>query len=116
MSVDGDQALKSLDGNLGLLKELAAIFAEDSMPLVADFRKAIAEKDAARAKLAAHSLKGLTSTFYAKSEVEQIAAMEQAASEENWELLAGASETLHEIVQGLIDEMRETELLKRLET
>lgn len=106
MSVNGDQALKSLDGNLGLLKELAAIFSEDSSQLVSDFRSAISEQDAPKARLAAHSLKGLTSTFYAKEEVEQIASMEQAACDENWPLLSEAANSLDQIVNRLLDEMR----------
>lgn len=106
MSVNGDQALKSLDGNLDLLKELAAIFSEDSSQLVEEFNAAIEEKDASKARLAAHSLKGLTSTFYAQSEVEQIAAMEQAASEGNWPALTDAPQEIQEIVQQLLSEMR----------
>ncbi len=106
MPVNGEQALKSLDGNLGLLKELAAIFAEDSVEILDDFKDAVVTKDAGKAKLAAHSLKGLTSTFYAASEVEYIATLENAASNEDWSLLSNSSEQLNKIIANLIDEMR----------
>jgi HPt (histidine-containing phosphotransfer) domain-containing protein len=106
MPINEEQALQSLDGSKDLLRDLAAIFAEDSPQLVDDFRAAVAERDANRAKLSAHSLKGLTSTFYARSEVDQIAAIEQAATEEDWKSLESAPKTLDEIIRSLIDSMR----------
>ena len=106
MSLNGAKALRSLDGNLELLKELAAIFSEDSSEVLSDFKSAVTAQDAAGARLAAHSLKGMTCNFYATDEIEQIAFLEQAAVEENWEVLADASQTLEQIVQRLLTEMR----------
>lgn len=106
MPINEVQALKSLDGNRDLLMELASIFAEDSPKLVADFREAVLERDASRAKLFAHSLKGLTSTFYATAEVDQIAVFEQAASEADWAILDSAANTLDGIIQSLIHSMQ----------
>lgn len=106
MPINGDQALKSLDGNLGLLKELAAIFADDSPQLLDEFESAVADQNVANARLAAHSLKGLTSTFYASPEVEKIATIEQAAAEGNWNTINDATQSLRQIVDELLVEMR----------
>lgn len=56
-------ALQRLEDDRELLCEVAVIFAADAGPLLAELDAGLESKDVMRAKLAAHSLKGLASNF-----------------------------------------------------
>jgi two-component system, sensor histidine kinase and response regulator len=111
MAIDQEQALSLLSGDRELLKQLATIFVEDSEQLVADFIRAVDEQDAAKARIAAHSLKGLASTFFASEEVELFAKLETAAAAHDWTSLDRSGEVLNEAVKHLINDLQEQALV-----
>jgi HPt (histidine-containing phosphotransfer) domain-containing protein len=61
--LDLRKALERLEGDRELLCDVASIFADDAGPLLADLDAGLEASDSERAKLAAHSLKGLASNF-----------------------------------------------------
>ena len=79
--LDIERALKALDGNEDLLKDLASMFVEDAPILLDQLKVAITENDSVQARYAVHSLKGLVSTFYAKADVELAQRLEDCAAE-----------------------------------
>jgi HPt (histidine-containing phosphotransfer) domain-containing protein len=107
MAIDEVRALQLLDGNHELLRQLAGIFAEDSIQLVNDFDQAVAVGDALQAGRAIHSLKGITATFCAETEVNLFALVEQAAFLADWSRLEPAREEVKEAVAAVVREMRE---------
>lgn len=79
--LDIERALKALDGNEDLLKDLASMFVEDAPVLLDQLKVAITENDSVQARYVVHSLKGLVSTFYAKADVELAQRLEDCAAE-----------------------------------
>lgn len=65
-SFDTASALGRLDGNLGLLKELAAIFLDQLPELLVNLRQAVTTKDARALESVAHKLKGSLGHFDAR--------------------------------------------------
>ena len=107
LQIDEELSLKSLDGNKELLIQLAQIFTEDAPVLLQNLQGALERHDAAGARLAAHSLKGLVSTFYAKGSAELAHQVEQYCAVGDLENAGGKSYTsLVESVQNLIEEMK----------
>ena len=68
--VDERAALAALDGERGLLRELASIYCEDMPSLFEGLERAVDANDCSEARRAVHSLKGLAATFYASLPVE----------------------------------------------
>ncbi|MCY2976390.1 MAG: Hpt domain-containing protein [Planctomycetota bacterium] len=104
MTINEVQALELLSGDRDLLKQLATIFVEDSLPLVDVFEQAIDLRDAKKAGLAIHSLKGITATFFAEPEVSLFASVEMAANHLDWSRLDCAR---HEVRVAVIQIVRE---------
>ncbi len=107
MAIDEVRALKLLDGNHELLQQLAGIFAEDSIQLVNEFDQAVSAHDALLARHAIHSLKGITATFCAETEVDLFDLVEQAASHADWSRLEPARVEIKDAVATIVQEMRE---------
>jgi HPt (histidine-containing phosphotransfer) domain-containing protein len=107
MAIDEVQALQMLAGNRHLLRELAAIFAEDSVLLVNAFDQAVEEQDATEALQTIHSLKGITATFFAEPEVKLFATVETAAAHSDWSRLELARKEISEAVTSIVREMHE---------
>ncbi len=61
--LDLEAALRRLDGDQDLLRDVAAFYAQDAEPLLKEVEQALAVADAEEAGRAAHSLKGLASNF-----------------------------------------------------
>jgi HPt (histidine-containing phosphotransfer) domain-containing protein len=99
--------LKLLGGNHELLQQLAGIFAEDSIQLVNEFDQAVSGHDALLAGHAIHSLKGITATFCAETEVNLFDLVEQAASRADWSRLEPARVEIKDAVAAIVQEMRE---------
>lgn len=84
--VDFDTALKRLDGNEKLLRDMIGFFREDSPPLLRQIKDGLQSSNVTTARRAAHSLKGLASGFDAEQvaklafEIEQSAANQQFAT------------------------------------
>jgi HPt (histidine-containing phosphotransfer) domain-containing protein len=67
---DQAAALSIMDGDQAFLRQLSAIFVEDSPSLVAEIRAAIEQQDARRLESAAHKLKGSSYPFCAATVTE----------------------------------------------
>ncbi len=80
-SIDIARALRALEGNSELLKDLASMFVEDAPVLLQQLKKAISDKDSLQVRSVAHCLKGLVSTFYATESVEIAQRFENLAAE-----------------------------------
>jgi two-component system, sensor histidine kinase and response regulator len=111
MAIDRDQALSAMDGNTELLKQLAQIFVEDAPQLACDFDIALDADDFVDARQAAHSLKGLVSSFYNQPAVDQLASIERACVGRDQQRLANASTQISEIINDMTHEMQETGML-----
>ena len=61
--LDLEAALRRLDGDHDLLRDVASFYAQDAEPLLREIEQALAVADAEEAGRAAHSLKGLASNF-----------------------------------------------------
>ncbi len=77
--LDRELALARVDGDDGLLADLAKLFCEESPKLLFAVEDAVARKDAAALKRAAHSLKGSMSTFAARDATEAALRLEELA-------------------------------------
>jgi len=111
MTINEVQALELLSGNRELLRQLATIFVEDSLPLVDVFEQAIDQKDAEKAGLAIHSLKGITATFFTEPEVSLFASVEMAANHLDWSRLDCARHEVRVAVIAIVREMYERSLV-----
>jgi len=78
--VDREVALARVEGDEGLLADLAKLFCEESPKLLSAVRDAVARRDSAALKRAAHSLKGSMSTFAARDATEAALRLEELAS------------------------------------
>jgi len=77
--VDREVALARVEGDEGLLADLAKLFCEESPKLLSAVRDAVARRDSAALKRAAHSLKGSMSTFAARDATEAALRLEELA-------------------------------------
>jgi len=77
--VDREVALARVDGDEGLLADLAKLFCEESPTLLSAVQDAVAKRDSAALKRAAHSLKGSLSTFAARDATEAALRLEDLA-------------------------------------
>jgi HPt (histidine-containing phosphotransfer) domain-containing protein len=111
MAMDLELALGAMDGDRHLLEQLAVIFSEDAPRIAVEFEEALKRQDFASARMAVHSLKGLTASFYEPEAVDMFGRYECFCAEENWEALQGADEAINARITTLIAEMRERELL-----
>ena len=77
-------ALERVDGDAGLLKELAGLFLDECPQWMAKIRQAIDQRDAAKLHQAAHSLKGSVGNFGARAAFEAAQRLETDGREQNW--------------------------------
>jgi PAS domain S-box-containing protein len=89
--LDWAAALDRLQGDRALLGELVGVFRDECPKLLTQVREAVATSDAARLKLASHTLKGALSNFAARDAVEAAKRLEQMGKQAD---LAGADEAL----------------------
>ena len=99
---DIERALRALEGNEELLKDLASMFVEDAPVLLGHVKAALTDNDSMQARTALHSLKGLVSTFYATSGVEIAQRLENSAAEGNLDVFRnGDLQRLEECVSSV---------------
>jgi len=79
--IDHDRALKALDGDVELLRDLARMFVEDAPILLEKLKKAVDENDSKLVRSVAHTLKGLIATYFAKTGVDIAQRLEDAAAD-----------------------------------
>jgi two-component system sensor histidine kinase/response regulator len=106
--VDREVALARVDGDEGLLADLAKLFCEESPKLLSAVQDAVAKRDTAALKRAAHSLKGSISTFAARDATEAALRLEDlaragelASAEDAYRLLVAQVERLKQALEGL---------------
>jgi signal transduction histidine kinase/HPt (histidine-containing phosphotransfer) domain-containing protein len=106
---DRKKALKGVDGDLGLLREVARIFLEESPGMMAEIETAIDQKDAARLKRAAHALKGSVDNFGAGSTLDLALRLEMMGknmkidgAEEIFNALSEEMERLKKMLEDII--------------
>jgi len=86
-TIDEAAALAALNGDRQLLCELAQIFVEDAPTLLDEVDAALAADQVDVAQRLVHSLRGLSSTFYASPSTEIAKRLEEAASKGQIEVL-----------------------------
>ncbi|MCA9133615.1 MAG: Hpt domain-containing protein [Planctomycetales bacterium] len=110
--VDEAAALAALDGSRELLQDLALMFCEDAPAVLLELRTAVEADDPAAARRAAHSLKGLAATFYARPTTELAQRLELEAADGRLETFQdGGLERLDAAVQDLMAELKARNLV-----
>jgi HPt (histidine-containing phosphotransfer) domain-containing protein len=105
--IDETAALSILGGDRQLLGELAEIFGEDAPQLVAEFEAALENNNLATARRIVHSLKGLSSTFFAKSLTDLAGQLEEELDRGSMAILnQGGARQLRDYVESVIQELR----------
>ena len=106
--LDRDVALARVDGDEGLLADLAKLFCEESPKLLSAVQDAVTRRDTAALKRAAHSLKGSMSTFAARDATAATLRLEELArgrelvdAEDAYRLLVVQVERLKQALEGL---------------
>ena len=98
-------SLEKLDGDAGLLHELAQVFLEDSPRLLAAIHQAARAGDPAQIRSAAHAVKGSLANFGARPAIDAAQRLEAIASQGRISEVAPAVDELvaavHELVRGL---------------
>ena len=113
--IDVERALRALDGNAELLKDLASMFVEDAPLLIVQLKIALLDKRPTQARAVIHSLKGLVATFYPKTGVEIAQRLEDAATEGDLSLFfKGELEQLERSVGSMINEFEDLGWVNRL--
>ena len=100
-----DAALKRLGNNPGLLKDMFLFYKEDAPQLIEDIRQGIQRRDREDTARAAHSLKGLSSSFDADHNVEAALRVQRLAEAERFEAIVPLLEPLTILTQKLIDQI-----------
>jgi HPt (histidine-containing phosphotransfer) domain-containing protein len=113
--IDVERALRALDGNSELLKDLASMFVEDAPLLLVQLKNALADKRPTQARAVVHGLKGLVATFYAKTGVEIAQRLEDSAAEGDLSLFSkGELEQLERSVGSIIRDFEALGWVNRL--
>jgi two-component system, sensor histidine kinase and response regulator len=106
--LDRELALARVDGDEGLLADLAKLFCEESPKLLSTVQDAVKKRDAAALKRAAHSLRGSMSTFAAREATEAASRLEELArvgelvnADDAYALLVAQVERLKQALESL---------------
>lgn len=95
---DRRAALAAVDGDLGLLAELAELFLSDAPRLIDEMRRSVREGDAQGLRCSAHTLEGAASDFRAQATVKAALRLECMARDGD---LGGAERALKRLVHEL---------------
>jgi len=105
--IDEQAALAALNGNRKLLCELAQIFIEDAPMLLREMDAALESNQLELARRLVHSLRGLSSTFFAAPTTELARLLEEAACQGKIEVFQnGGADRLKLSFENLIQELR----------
>ena len=103
--IDHDRALKALDGDVELLKDLARMFVEDAPILLEKLRKAVNENDPKQVRSVVHTLKGLIATYFAKTGVDIAQRLEDSAADGELDpFFIGDLNRLEEFIGSMMEE------------
>ncbi|HET6880121.1 MAG TPA: response regulator [Pirellulales bacterium] len=100
--VDYRGALRRLDGNEQLFRDLCRFFLEDVPGVLAKLRTALGREDAEGVERAAHSVKGLVANFGAKEAADLAAELQKLGQ---WRNLTGAS-SIYQRLEQEVDHLR----------
>ena len=107
--IDEKAALEALSGDRQLLSELAVMFVEDVPGMLQALEESIDHRDLELACRTIHSLRGLSSTFYASELVELASRLEHDVKSANFESLRnGGIDALKRSIAVLIQELRDS--------
>jgi HPt (histidine-containing phosphotransfer) domain-containing protein len=107
--IDEKAALEALNGDRQLLGELATMFVEDAPTLLQALQSALDCQDQVTAHRTIHSLRGLSSTFFAVEIVELAGRLEQDVKSGNFESLRnGGLLALKHSIDHLLKELQES--------
>lgn len=107
--VDFEAALRRLDGNRKLLRDMMGFFREDSPALLRQIEDGLESSDAVSARRAAHSLKGLASGFDAEHVSSLAFEVEKHVSEQEFDRAQECFAKLTPAVESLLDVFDEYE-------
>ena len=99
--MDWSAAIKHLEGDIELLKEMADVFLEQSEVLMEKMRKAMSEGDANTLERAAHTLKGSVSNFAAKRAFEAAQRLETLGRKRDFSKVEEAYDELRQELERL---------------
>jgi CheY-like chemotaxis protein/HPt (histidine-containing phosphotransfer) domain-containing protein len=94
-------ALKRVDGDLELMKELVELFLGECPQRMAEIREALTRRDAATLQRAAHTLKGSVGNFAAGEAVEAAQHLEAFGRAQDWRQAENAWTALNEAIDRL---------------
>ena len=104
--MDRETAMARVGGDADLLKEIAALFLDESEKTIAEIRTAIAAGDASSIEHAAHGLKGAVANFGAAAVVEAAQRLEHLGRARQLQDALSAVETLEKALDALCAELR----------
>ena len=105
VSCNLDAALKRLGNNRGLLRDMFVFFKEDAPQLVEEIRQGVQRQDREGTARAAHSLKGLSSSFDADHNVDAALRIQRLAEASRFDAIAPLLDGLTLLTQKLIDQI-----------
>ena len=107
--IDESAALEALSGDRKLLSELAVMFVEDVPGMLYELEEAIDRQDFDVACRTIHSLRGLSSTFYANDLVELAGRLEHDVKSAKFDSLRyGGIDALKRSIANLVQELRDS--------
>ena len=107
--IDEKAALEALNGDRQLLSELAIMFVEDAPAILEELQTAVDSQDQATAHRSIHSLRGLSSTFFAVEVVELAGRLEQDVKSQSLESLRnGGFIALKCSIESLVKKLKES--------
>ena len=101
-----DKALANLGGDSSLLSTLIAIYHEDAPELMVQLMESVEKQEFDAAKLAAHSLKGILSTFFADSAVNLLAEIEGYCRDRDSANLKSSISKLLPLIEAVSQQLR----------
>ena len=99
--ISWEDAVKQMEGDVELLKEIAEMFLEESPVLMDRMRQAAAEGDCKKLERAAHTIKGSVGNFAAKSAFEAAQMLEKIGREGDLDQAAEAFKALEREIERL---------------
>lgn len=103
--IDRDQALARVGGDIDLLKEIAAMFLEESPIMLQTMERAVAQGDAEGLERAAHTFKGSVANFGATQGYEAALALEMIGRGKDLDTASAALARVREAFEQLQPEL-----------
>lgn len=105
--IDLKELNERIDGDMGLFRELAEIFSNDSETMIHNVKKAVDSKDAAALAKAAHTLKGSVANFSAQQAFESALKLEKIGKSGDLSQSKEALDELEKTINILVKKLNE---------